>query len=117
MIDKMKTAMINGYTEGQAQMLDTWSEDQFLIFMEGVILPDGKQKQYVYADGSVKKQPPFRKQKIEWKKSQYGGFWWIFAEDDPALASDLKRNGGNVTMGGYDYSIKDKYIKKKISQC
>jgi hypothetical protein len=49
-IDKFKTALANGYTEGQAATIARWSTHDFMGFMNDVIRGDGARKVWVFAD-------------------------------------------------------------------
>jgi hypothetical protein len=51
-IDKLKTALANGYSEGQAKTLARWNTLDFMYFMNDMIRVDGEQKIWVFEDGS-----------------------------------------------------------------
>lgn len=112
-VDKFKTAILNGYTEGQARALEMWSNEDFLIFMGEVIRADGKRVQLMYEDGSVQFYVP--KETEIWKKSKFKeSEWWCHREDDSKLASDLAKNGGKAIMGGYEYILKGDIIIRRV---
>lgn len=114
-VDKFKTAVLNGYTEGQARALEVWSEEEFLIFMGGVIRPDGKRVQLMYEDGSIQFYSHIPKNKVVWQKSKYReSEWWCHSENDSKLASDLSKNGGKAVLGGYEYILKGDVIVKRV---
>jgi hypothetical protein len=55
-IDKFRTALVNGYSEGQAKALERFSLRDFMVFMSDVILPVGKDKVWVTKDGQIQKE-------------------------------------------------------------
>jgi hypothetical protein len=57
-IDKFRTAVANGYSEGQASVLAGWSTLDFMAFMNEVIRSDGERKIWVFEDGSQQRERP-----------------------------------------------------------
>lgn len=113
MIDKFKTAILNGYTKGQARALERWSNDDFLVFMGEVIRVDGKHVQLMHENGRV--QPYTPKDKDVWIKSKFKELeWWCRSEDNPNLASDLAKNGGKAVMGNYQCILKGDIIVRRV---
>lgn len=55
-IDKIKTALANGYSEGQASVLAGWSTLDFMHFMTDMIRADDERKIWVFEDGSQQKE-------------------------------------------------------------
>lgn len=47
-LDQYATAIANGYTDGQAQTLATWTQEEFVIFINDMIRFDGKPKEWVF---------------------------------------------------------------------
>ena len=56
-IDKFRTALANGYDEGQAKALAMWSLKDFMLFMKEVIPANSEERLWVTMDGSLQKEP------------------------------------------------------------
>jgi hypothetical protein len=119
-IDTVKTAYVNGYSEGQANYLALWPEkDVKIFFEEEVICGDGSKTMIVYDDGTtqtVKPKPKVLDAGTGWRESSYNkAEQYMYAERNIALANAIKAKEGKLTIGFWKYSISEngKYLKRK----
>ena len=70
-VDRYKTALENGFSVGQAEMLASWCDRDFRIFMGEVIRVDGVDKVWVTMDGRVQKEPKAGLDPVRKKQSWY----------------------------------------------
>jgi hypothetical protein len=118
-IDQFQTALVNGFSVGQAEAIFRMDVGRFTVFLEDMIPRGGLVKTVVFVDGSTKTfKDKVIVEKIVWKVSSYNSNeFWANANDDYNLLALIKQSGNKLVMGNYEYSLSTnmKYFKRKVS--